>query len=201
MAEKKKPVDDKTPPTSVIWNVVNTLLGKIRTHNHDASYMAAGATYTTISGNDAATDVTGAELEDLTDGGNTTLHKHSFLFPFATYIASNPLSATGASHGGTVDRDIGFTEWTQSVYIVSAQSSVNYWTFELFHRPTGGGGDVTLASFDTKTATSANLAYTFSTTTFNPTSISSGGFLFVRATLTAAGGNIYILCPALECAG
>jgi len=34
------------------------------------------ADYTQISSNDAATDVTGAELEQLTDGSFTTLHKH-----------------------------------------------------------------------------------------------------------------------------
>jgi hypothetical protein len=35
------------------------------------------ADYSVISGNDTGTDVTAAELEELTDGSTTTLHTHS----------------------------------------------------------------------------------------------------------------------------
>lgn len=44
---------------------------------HTHSYLASDADYTDISANDAATDVTGAELEELTDGSETTLHSHA----------------------------------------------------------------------------------------------------------------------------
>jgi hypothetical protein len=39
--------------------------------------LASDADYADISANDAATDVTGAELEELTDGSSTTLHTHA----------------------------------------------------------------------------------------------------------------------------
>lgn len=41
------------------------------------------ADYSVISANDSSTDVTGAELEELTDGTQTTLHTHSGIFPSA----------------------------------------------------------------------------------------------------------------------
>jgi hypothetical protein len=42
-----------------------------------ALFLPADADYDDISGNDGDTDVTGAELEELTDGSETTLHSHS----------------------------------------------------------------------------------------------------------------------------
>jgi len=40
-------------------------------------FQLSGLTYTEISGNDGATDITGAELEELTDGSESTLHSHA----------------------------------------------------------------------------------------------------------------------------
>lgn len=39
--------------------------------------------YAEVSGNDAATDVSAAELEELTDGSNTALHVHNIYLPLA----------------------------------------------------------------------------------------------------------------------
>lgn len=52
------------------WLIPNTGLG-ITTTNLNVT-----ADYSVISGNDVATDVTGAQLEELTDGSETTLHSH-----------------------------------------------------------------------------------------------------------------------------
>jgi len=51
---------------------VHDYAGTVHTH----AYLASSADYDDISANDAATDVTGAELEQLTDGSDTTLHDH-----------------------------------------------------------------------------------------------------------------------------
>jgi predicted GH43/DUF377 family glycosyl hydrolase len=56
---------------------------------HPASYfMLSTADYDDISANDADTDVTGAELEELTDGSETALHSH----------ASSGGSGSGGNH-------------------------------------------------------------------------------------------------------
>jgi len=50
------------------------------------------ADYTQISSNDAATNVTGAELEELTDGSFTTLHKHKLII--ATHSTDTTLATS-----------------------------------------------------------------------------------------------------------
>lgn len=57
--------------TATAWLVPNTGLG-ITTTNLNVT-----ADYSVISGNDGATDVTAAELEELTDGSATVLHSHA----------------------------------------------------------------------------------------------------------------------------
>ncbi len=67
------------------WENVSGLLKKITWANviatlttaFNALYMSISADYSTISANDADTDVTGAELEELSDGSETTLHSHA----------------------------------------------------------------------------------------------------------------------------
>ncbi len=48
-----------------------------------AAKIGTDVDYSVISGNDAATDISGAELEELTDGSDTSLHTHSGLTPGA----------------------------------------------------------------------------------------------------------------------
>lgn len=45
--------------------------------DHDTITNGGAHDYSYISGNDAATDITAAELEELTDGSETTLHSHA----------------------------------------------------------------------------------------------------------------------------
>jgi hypothetical protein len=67
------------------WESVSNALKKITWANiiatlttaFDLLYAAVDIDYSGISANDAATDVTGAELEELTDGSETTLHSHA----------------------------------------------------------------------------------------------------------------------------
>ncbi|RPI89755.1 MAG: hypothetical protein EHM40_20045, partial [Chloroflexi bacterium] len=76
------------------WDVVDAALKKITWANiistlttafdalysaigHTHSYMADDADYSTISTNDADTDITGLELEELSDGSETILHSHA----------------------------------------------------------------------------------------------------------------------------
>lgn len=57
--------------------------------------------YDDISGNDAATDITGAELEELSDGSETTLHDHDvtgltgWLGPYLPLVATSSYPLSG----------------------------------------------------------------------------------------------------------
>jgi len=61
-----------TAPLVVASTTVVTNLNADKLDGYDA----ADIDYAFVSGNDGATDVTGAELEELTDGSTTTLHDH-----------------------------------------------------------------------------------------------------------------------------
>jgi len=125
----------------------------------------------------------------------------NFLFPFATYLNLNPITAGGAyPYAGTVlNRTISYISWTQALYLVSANSTSNYWTIELYKR-TGASTDTKIATVTTKTATSIGTFVT-TTTTFAEASVSGSFFLFLLCTPTGTPGNLYLFCPALEMNG
>ncbi len=67
-----------------------------------------GFDYTDISGNDAATDITGAELEELSDGSDTALHIHDSRYFTETEIGSTS-GTSGAELVGIEDTATNFT--------------------------------------------------------------------------------------------
>lgn len=90
--------------------VLRTGTGLSYTDGGDFITLAVNADYSVISGNDGATDVTGAELETLTDGSTTTLHDHDHdaLTGFVAneHIDHSTVSVTGGTGlagGGTID--------------------------------------------------------------------------------------------------
>lgn len=91
MAEKEKEVEKVKDEVETLRNLVQTLIGKLR--------RASTATYAVISGNDTTTDVTGAELEELTDGSSTTLHEHPSGLWTPTTVAVANVDATSAHEG------------------------------------------------------------------------------------------------------
>lgn len=131
--------------------------------------------------------------------GITDITDRFFLFPFATYVSGNPLTADAYPYGGTYGQPIDLLDWQQGMFLVSANSSSNYWTVNLYLRPSNSGYSKTLlASFDTKTYTTANNAYHNSTTTFSQ-NLTGTGYLFIECLKTGTPGDMYIVCPSLKC--
>lgn len=61
------------------------------------------ATYSTITGNDGGTDVTAAELEELSDGSTTTLHDHAGGGASLTYSNAEVFSGTSPTSWTNLD--------------------------------------------------------------------------------------------------
>lgn len=59
--------------------------------NGDGSALT-GIDYSVVSGNDAATNVTGAEMEELSDGSETTLHSHAGSGQYRQFVTVNDSS-------------------------------------------------------------------------------------------------------------
>jgi hypothetical protein len=76
--------------------------------------------YTLISGNDAATDVTGAELEELTDGSDTTLHIHD-----ATYVNRDEWLQNGFPDASEVS--LSWDDASRTLTIDSVGASFRYY--------------------------------------------------------------------------
>lgn len=76
--------------------------------------------YSYISTNDGATDVTATELEELTNGSETTLHSHAYL----PYISSTRISGT-ITHSTIIKKVADYTATIDdSVILCSSQSAI-----------------------------------------------------------------------------
>lgn len=84
-----------TAPFTVASTTVVTNLNADKLDGYDASDID----YSFVSGNDGDTDVTGAQLEELTDGSETTLHSHAG--SSESYARLIHRTAAGTNHGGT----------------------------------------------------------------------------------------------------
>jgi hypothetical protein len=83
---------EKTTPIDAdevgIWDSVSNALRRLTWANikatlkayFDTLYAAIGIDYSDVSANDGDTNVTGAELEELSDGSETTLHIHDLVY-------------------------------------------------------------------------------------------------------------------------
>ncbi|MHC4370669.1 MAG: hypothetical protein ACYSW8_23920, partial [Planctomycetota bacterium] len=82
-------------------------VGAAATFNGSALALTSQINYALVSGNDAGTDITAAELEELSDGSTTTLHDHTvtgltgWIGPYLESDGSTPL--TGDWSVGTPD--------------------------------------------------------------------------------------------------
>jgi hypothetical protein len=136
--------------------------------------------------------VTNGDSHDHVGGDGAVL---PFLFPFATYINLNPITADAYPYAGTAEAAMSFVKWWQNVYTGSNHSATNFYTLNLYMRYTTTSSDVLMATLETKTCvTGANL---LSTTTI--TAATGGGFLYIRAFKNATAPDIYLICPALWC--
>lgn len=84
--------------------------------NGDGSALT-GIDYSVVSGNDASTDVTGAQLEELTDGSVTSLHTHTLL---PGIYAQNDEPVLGADDTWAFWKD---TDDSNRVYLVYRRGS------------------------------------------------------------------------------
>lgn len=126
--------------------VLRTGTGLSYTDGGNYVTLAVNATYATITANDGATDVTAAELEELTDGSTTALHTHTGIGGAVVYDVNQ------ASHGfavGDVLRMSGTTYVkaqadsvanAEAVGIVSAVAGVDDFTIQTAGRITGLSG-------------------------------------------------------------
>lgn len=114
------------------------------THNlttdidHDTITNGGAHDYSYISGNDGATNVTGAELEELTDGSQTTLHSHAGGGATFLDLADTPVSYDSADIGKfvRVKSDLSGLEFAEcaagaTTFLALTDTPVNY---------TGSGG-------------------------------------------------------------
>jgi hypothetical protein len=136
-------------------------------------------------------------LYHIDDAGNVTGPLGTggaFLFPFATYLNLNPITASATyPYGGTVDRSMTLTQWSQSLYVATTNNGSNYWTITM-KRITDGA---TVNSISTS-AISANTWTLLTDTTFSISSLTTSDVgLYLECTKTGSPGSLYILCPAL----
>lgn len=170
-------------------------------HQHDDLYslFGHGHDHGGLSGLD---DDDHAQYFNQERGDTRYLHGHTFLFPFATYANGNPITSTPVyPYGGTVEAAMSFSQLVQAVFVLGANSAVNYYTLTFAYRPNmvGTSNDLVIATMNTKTAVSAFNGYTFSSTTFVNSSVPGTGYLYMSAVRTGTPGDIYITCPALRC--
>jgi hypothetical protein len=104
-----------------------TAIGLNTTHrglNHD---------YTHITGNDGATDVTAAELEELTDGSETTKHSHADSF----VDRGDPAAVDW--HAGTIGLINSTWQTLDLSGVVPAAAAGNLVLFQINYQPVGVG--------------------------------------------------------------
>jgi len=95
----------------------------------DIAGLTGTADYDDVSGNDGDTDVTGAELEELTDGSETTLHSHA-----STVAAVVPHYSAGSG------------DWNVTCYqalSIYANGTVKVSAFDLIRSVQGGAASPT----------------------------------------------------------
>ena len=90
-------VTSPTPPFTVASTAAVSSLNADLLDDYDAADMD----YSFVTGNDGATDVTAAELEELTDGSTTTLHQHAI--SDVAVVPSTVTLNTGSNTAGDVD--------------------------------------------------------------------------------------------------
>ena len=144
-----------------------------------------------------ANGVTNGDSHDHVGGDGAVL---SFIFPLATYINLNPITASNqAPYGGTVEATLTFVKWSMGIYTAgAAHDNSNYYTFTLKLRQGAAASDVIIATLDTKTLTSNN-GVVFSTTTFSPAGVTGTGYLYIISTKTGTPADTYVVAPALRC--
>jgi hypothetical protein len=113
-------------------------------------------------------------------------------YPFATYLATLPLLASGYPYIMTVHRPFTATDFTLLSNATVNQTAVIYWTYTLYDLAFN-----VMATLDTK-GQAANTWYRLTTKTFNFTDMSIARLgAIVLCTKVGAAGNLYVGEPKL----
>ena len=98
-----------------LTNVGTNTHDNIDTHIADSTihFLSTAIDYALVSGNDGDTDITGAELEELTDGSATSLHSHADDCPEYKYI-----KALAQTEGNIHLSDV--TNWNTSLALIKS---------------------------------------------------------------------------------
>lgn len=118
------------------------------TIDHDNLANGGAHDYSYISGNDGATGVTAAELEELSDGSETTLHTHDYGAAFGRPIILTPQCSCGpAANFATHDTIAGGSTPAEVVSVLDFDADASEYSDFKFALPSGyagGGLDITI---------------------------------------------------------
>jgi len=119
---------------------------------------------------------------------------------FATYIDLNPIAnGTKYPYSITSNGTKTFKRFSAGVVLVGGgHDASNYYTIEVYWRPTGVfGSDVLLTSFNTSAMTTNLSSYLLTTTTFSSPS-KTGGMIYIQTVTTGTPSSMYLYSPELE---
>lgn len=113
------------------------------TIDHDNLANGGAHDYAYISGNDGATGITAAELEELSDGSETTLHTHDYAAAFGRPVVLTPQNSCGpAANFATHDTIAGGSTPVEVVSVLDFDPDASEYSDFKFALPSGyaGGG-------------------------------------------------------------
>lgn len=140
--------------------------------------------------------LTAAEKTDLTDGGQTTLHKHRILLPVSVYAAISPISAASISpYAVLIDKNTTLIKLLYNVYVLTTNNTTNYWTINLRRL-----SDAQILNTLTTQTMAANVFEQKSSTSFSPSAgVTTAHFgVYLQVVKTGSPGDLYIPGMQLE---
>jgi len=153
------------------------------------------------------TNITAAELEELTDGSTTALHTHSpiWYLHMASYVDVSLITATGLfQYACTVPRSLEISQFDAAFYSTTDHDASNYYTIQVrfrAHNLAAGAPDVLLFSFTTAPAIEGTTVITITQGSMSSYTLADG-YVYTSVTgKTGSPSNIRFIMPIFRVIG